>query len=304
MRPSIRLYFSFVLIIPLLASSCLRNRRPVKPSRFDQNGAYSRLVELCALGPRNNGSGGKARAEEWIQQSLKDAGAEVALHDFEYTTGTQVYKFRNIIGRINPKQPRRVLIGTHYDTRSSADRDSDESRRSLAITGANDGASGVAVLLELAQLWKDQPPQVGVDLFFFDGEDFGNREDLSDYLLGSKGYSHDHPDYKPEWGVVLDMVGDADFRITKERMSLAKAPAVVDRLWSAAQRVGADGFVDNVGGRVYDDHSAFLERGIPVVLLIDFHYQWFHTTADTPDKCSPDSLGQTGRTVLEAVESS
>jgi len=101
----------------------------------------------------------------------------------------------------------------------------------------------------------------------------------------------------------LDMVGDSDFRITKERFSLTQAPSVVERLWNAARRVGADGLVEQVGGRVYDDHSAFLDHGVPVVLLIDFHYQWFHTTGDTPDKCSPDSLGQVGRTVMEAVES-
>jgi len=304
MRPLIRFYSSLLVLAGCLsANSCSFRKPPVKPSRFDQNKAYSRLVELCSLGPRNNGSEGKTRAEHWIQQSLQNAGVEVTLHDFEYTgEGSQVIKFRNIVGRLNPKEPRRVLLGTHYDTRSKADRDPDESRRGQPIIGANDGASGVAVLLELAALWKDRPPAVGVDFIFFDGEDFGSKDDLSDYFLGSKAYVRDYPDYRPEWGVVLDMVGDGDLRITKERFSLAQAPAVVERLWNAARRVGADGLVEQVGGRVYDDHSAFLDHGLLVVLLIDFHYQWFHTTGDTPDKCSPDSLGQVGRTVMEAVE--
>jgi Zn-dependent M28 family amino/carboxypeptidase len=279
---------------------------PVKPPRFDQERAFQRLRDLCAFGPRNHGSEGKIKAENWIQQSLRDAGAEVTLHNFTYTPkgATEPASFRNIVARINPKQTRRVMIGTHYDTRSTADKDPDQSRSNEPIIGANDGGSGVAVLLEMAALWRDQPPPVGVDLIFFDGEDFGRTEDLEDYFLGSKAWVRDFPDYRPEWGAVLDMVGDTDFGIRKERDSLARAPAVVEKIWSAAARVGASDIVDKRGGLVYDDHTPFLDKGVPVVLLIDFTYRWFHTTADTPDKCSPASLGQTGRTVMEAVEAS
>ena len=279
---------------------------PVKPPRFDQERAFQRLRDLCAFGPRNHGSEGKAKAENWIQQSLRDAGAEVSLHNFTHTPkgATEPASFRNIVARINTNQTRRVMIATHYDTRSTADKDPDESRRNQPIIGANDGGSGVAVLLEMAALWKDQPPPVGVDLIFFDGEDFGRGEDLEDYFLGSKAWVRDFPDYRPEWGVVLDMVGDADFGIRKERDSLARAPAVVEKVWSAAARVGARDIIDKRGGLVYDDHTPFLNKGVPVILLIDFSYRWFHTTADTPDKCSPASLGQTGRTVMEAVEAS
>jgi Zn-dependent M28 family amino/carboxypeptidase len=277
---------------------------PVKPPRFDQERAFQRLRDLCAFGPRNHGSEGKTKAENWIQQTLRDAGAEVSVHNFTYTANgaTEPVNFRNIVARINPKQSRRVMIATHYDTRATADKDPDESRRKGPIVGANDGGSGVAVLLEMAVLWKDQPPPVGVDLIFFDGEDFGRGEALDDYFLGSKAWVRDFPDYPPEWGVVLDMVGDADFGIRKERDSLARAAAVVEKLWSAAARVGASDIVDKRGGLVYDDHTAFLDHGVPVILLIDFSYRWFHTTADTLDKCSPESLGQVGRTVMEAVE--
>jgi len=228
----------------------------------------------------------------------------VTVHSFQYTPkgAANPESFRNIVGRVNPQQTRRVLIATHYDTHSTADKDSDESRRSDPIIGANDGGSGVAVLLEMAMLWKDAPPPIGVDLIFFDGEDFGRGPDLDDYFLGSKAWARDFPDYRPEWGVVLDMVGDADFAIRKERDSLARAPAVVERLWSAAGRVKSNGIVDERGGLVYDDHTAFLDKGIPVILLIDFSYKWFHTTEDTADKCSPSSLGEVGRAVMEAVE--
>jgi len=277
---------------------------PTKPPRFKQDRAFQRLRDLCAFGPRNHGSEGKSKAEDWIQQTLRDAGAEVKVHSFEHTAKgqTEPTSFRNIIARINPAQTRRVLIATHYDTRATADKDTDEARRNEPIIGANDGGSGVAVLLELAALWATEPPPVGVDLIFFDGEDFGAGEDLDDYFLGSKAWVSDFPDYHPEWGVVIDMVGDADFAIRKERDSLARAPAVVERLWSAAARVKAEGILNERGGLVYDDHTAFLNKGVPVVLLIDFSYKWFHTTADTLDKCSPDSLGQAGRTIMEAIE--
>ncbi|HEU0252982.1 MAG TPA: M28 family peptidase, partial [Pyrinomonadaceae bacterium] len=146
------------------------------------------------------------------------------------------------------------------------------------------------------------PPPVGVDLIFFDGEDFGAGQEWDDYFLGSKAWLRDHPDYRPEWGVVLDMVGDADLRILKEKNSLLSAPAIVERVWNAAGRVRSEAIADERGGLVHDDHTVFLEKGIPVILLIDFRYQWFHTTADTPDKCSARSLGEVGRAVMEAVE--
>jgi hypothetical protein len=295
----------FSLIIALAFMACVKPEPPpFKPPRFDQERAFQRLRDLCAFGPRNHGSEGKAKAEEWIQQTLRDAGADVTVHSFQYMPkgATTPETFRNIVARINPKQTRRVLIATHYDTRSTADKDRDESRRSEPIIGANDGASGVAAMLEMAALWKDQPPPVGVDLIFFDGEDFGRGPELDDYFLGSKAYVRDFPNYRPEWGLVLDMVGDADFAIRKERESLERAPAVVERLWNAAARVRSNGILDERGGRVYDDHTAFLNKGIPVILLIDFSYKSFHTTADTPDKCSASSLGQVGRAVMEAIE--
>jgi len=277
---------------------------PFKPPRFNQERAFERLRELCAFGPRNHGSEGKSKAEEWIQQTLRDAGADVTVIGFQHTPkgATEPLNFRNIVARINPKQTTRVLIATHYDTRSTADKDPDESRRNEPIVGANDGGSGVAVLLEMAASWRDQPPPVGIDLIFFDGEDFGRGPELDDYFLGSKAWVEYFSQFRYEWGVVLDMVGDADFAIRKERDSLTRAPAVVERLWNAAARVKANGLLDQRGGLVYDDHTAFLDKGIPVVLLIDFSYKWFHTTADTIDKCSAASLGQVGRTVMEAVE--
>ncbi|KAF0246363.1 MAG: hypothetical protein FD180_721 [Planctomycetota bacterium] len=205
------------------------------------------------------------------------------------------------MARIRPAEAKRVLLGTHYDTRSWADKDPNPAVRQNPISGANDGGSGVAVLIALAEAWRTAPPAYGVDIVFFDGEDFGREGEWDDYFLGSKAWVRDHPDYKVEWGVILDMVGDAALKICKEQTSVDKAPQVVERLWSAAQRTGAKAFADERGAPMMDDHNAFLEKGIPVALLIDFDYPFFHTDEDTPDKCAADSLGQVGRTLLEAL---
>jgi glutaminyl-peptide cyclotransferase len=306
MRQLTRWFSSLAAITALIAIvACTKpSPPPFKPPRFDQDRAYRRLQELCAFGPRNHDSEGKVKAEDWIQKALRDAGAEVTVHSFVHTPqGTnQRLSFRNIVGRIGVNQTQRVMIATHYDTRATADKDADETKRSQPIIGANDGGSGVAVLLEMAALWKEQPPPVGVDLIFFDGEDFGRGQEWDDYFLGSKAWVRDFPEYRPEWGVVLDMVGDGDLRIAREKDSLLRAPSTVERLWNAATRVGSQDIVDERGGLVHDDHTAFLDQGIPVILLIDFKYPWFHTAGDTPDKCAPDSLGQVGRAVMEAVE--
>lgn len=265
-----------------------------------------RLLELCSLGPRNHGSPGKEAAEKLIQRVMSEAGAEISLHQFEHTAAgaTGASRFTNIVARIRPQEKRRVLIGTHYDTRSWADRDPGVEKQANPIQGANDGGSGVALLLEMALTWKDQPPPVGIDLMFFDGEDFGRDRIWDDYFLGSKAWVRDHPDYKPEWGVIVDMVGDASLSIKKERDSLKRAPAVVAKLWEAAERVKSTNIVDAANGHIMDDHTAFLNNDIPVILIIDLDYPWFHTSDDTPDKCSAESLGQVGRAVMEAVEAS
>ncbi|HEV2859822.1 MAG TPA: M28 family peptidase [Pyrinomonadaceae bacterium] len=296
-----------LLLPPLLANvGCARPEAPppLKPPRFDQQKAFDRLRQLCEMGPRNHGGEGHKRAEGWIRQSLAEAGVEVGVHEFRHTPkgATEPASFRNIVGRIRPDATRRVLVGTHYDTRSWADRDARPELRDAPIVGANDGGSGVAVLLELAAAWQAEPPPVGVDIVFFDGEDFGRGQEWDDYFLGSKAWVRDFPDYRPEWGVILDMVGDASLRIRKERESLERAPSVAGRVWEAAARVRSEAFARGVSGRITDDHTAFIEKGMPVVLLIDFDYPFFHTADDTIDKCSAESLGQVGRAVMEAVE--
>lgn len=296
----------WVALAALVAGGCDRAKplpNPVPANPFDGERAYRRLVELCMMGPRNHGSDVKEKAEDWIQAKLKEAGAAVEVHAFEHTArgATGPSRFRNIVGRFRPEMTQRVMLGTHYDTRSWADKDPRVEDRVYPIVGANDGGSGVVVLLELALCWKDRPPPVGVDLIFFDGEDFGREGIWEDYFLGSKAWVRDHPQYKVEWGVIVDMVGDSRLAIRREGLSREKARAVVDRVWAAAKRAGAAAFLEEDQSTMMDDHNAFLNAGIPVVLLIDFEYPYFHTGDDTPEQCSAASLGQVGRTLYEAV---
>src|SRR6266850_1175254 len=308
MRRLIPWYFSLLVLAAVIWQfGCQKQvRQPTRPPGFDQERAYSLLKEICSIGPRNHGSETKLKAEKWIQEKLREAGAEVSVHEFTYASRDSgvAESFRNITGHIRPAEKRRVMVGTHYDTRSWADRDPHKELRSIPIVGANDGASGVAVMLEMARAWKYDPPPVGIDLIFFDGEEFGKEGRLEDYLAGSKAFVRDHPEFKPEWGVVLDMVGDSNLRIGKERSSAARACKAVRKIWGAAERVGSTAFVDGFQRHIYDDQSAFIARGIPVALVIDYEYPWYHTTEDLPDKCSAESLGQVGRTIMEAIYSS
>lgn len=296
-------------LLPLIVFAAAGCREEVKPPSppapaFDGERAYALLKELCLIGPRNHGSEEKETAEKWIADRMKDCGAEVSVHEFKHLPkrATGESRFRNIVAKFRPAETKRVLLGTHYDTRSWADKDPDPSVRTYPIIGANDGGSGVAVLIALAEAWRTAPPAFGVDMIFFDGEDFGHEGDWDDYFLGSIAWVRDHPDYKVEWGVILDMVGDAKLTIRKEGASAAGASQVVERLWAAAGRVGAKAFLDEPQSEMLDDHRAFLKKGIPVALLIDFDYPFFHTDEDTPDRCSAESLGQVGRTLFEAMK--
>ena len=234
MRQLIRWSASTFTLVVMVFAGCIKPPPPpFKAPRFDQERAFRRLQDLCSFGPRNHGSEGKSKAEEWIKQSLRDGGAEVSVHEFQHTPKgmPQSETFRNIIGRINPDLKARVLIATHFDTRSTADKDPNYALRNEPIIGANDGGSGVAVLLEMAALWKVEPPPVGVDLIFFDGEDFGRDQDLDEYFLGSKAYTRDfrlptHVGRGSRYGRRLSRY--------QERAGLwARAPTVIDRLWSA-----------------------------------------------------------------------
>ncbi len=266
-------------------------------------------------GPRVPGTVVHTAFPSWLETQLAPLADAVSLQPFTYRDAhdsTRTWAGTNVVASFNmtPESGRRVMLAAHWDTRPQADQDPDSTLRARPSLGANDGASGVAVLLEMARLLADREPEVGVDLVFFDLEDLG--DDLppgtdasaprNPFAIGAERFVAMNPRYRPQYGVLLDMVGDAELRIPQEAYSRINAPEVMARVWAAAERVGATAFVDEPGGPVVDDHVPFLQRGIPVVNLV--HYPFpptWHTSADTPERMSAASLQQVGDVLVELL---
>jgi len=201
----------------------------------------------------------------------------------------------NIIGEQNWKDAKiRVLLLAHWDTRPTSDMDNNPANSRKPILGANDGASGVAVLLELMRVMKGRlPKDVGVMYLLTDGEDLG--PDLDEMFLGARAFMKDLPKPKPDYGILLDMIGDKDLKVPMEPNSLRYAGTLVREFYLNAARAGLkSAFPMTYGPVIEDDHMPLNEGGIPTMDLIDFDYAAWHTQADTVDKCSAESLGKIG----------
>jgi Zn-dependent M28 family amino/carboxypeptidase len=233
---------------------------------------------------------------------------DVKVQEFAHV-GYQGERFQlaNIIASFNPQASNRILLCAHWDTRPRAEHDENISRRNEPIIGANDGASGVAVLLELASLLKRHRPAVGIDLVLFDAEDYGREGETEQYLLGSRYFAANKaPEYNPRFGILLDMVGDKFLDIPKEQHSLKYAPDIVDLVWRKARELGYPQFLDEVGDLVTDDHLPLNEAGIKTIDLIDFNYpdqtnRFWHTHNDIPENCSGESLESVGTVLTHLV---
>jgi hypothetical protein len=282
----------------LACAACARS-----PADFDESAAWAHLVKQVELGPRVSASPAHARALEYFRAHFNATADRVAVDSFEAVCAlnSSDVVFTNIRASFRPDSPRRILFGAHWDSRPFADRDPDPARRRDPVPGANDGASGVAVLLEVASRLKDAPPEVGVDLLLFDGEDCGADGLPETYALGSQHFVRSNPRYRPEYAVILDMVGRREMRLPKEGNSAEAAAELTATIWRIAAEIGSTAFVDSVGDAVWDDHVAFLQVGIPAVDIIDIEDPFWHTVRDTPEHCSAESLGQVGRVVLELI---
>lgn len=288
-----------MLLVVMLCASCADSGKP--PSRFDGERAFKDLVRQCEFGPRVSGTDQHRRMEEWMKSNLEEYADTVLIDPFEFDSETYDYpEFRNYIARFHGNPGQRVLLCAHYDTRPIADRDPEPLNRRKPISGANDGASGVAVLMELARLFSVRRPSVTVDMVFFDGEDYG--ENAEQMLLGSRRFASRNGDYRPLFGLLLDMVGDGDLQIYQEKYSLNGGREVVKRVWDVASAMGLDGvFIPIPGYAIYDDHVPLLNAGVRCIDIIDFDYPYWHTIGDTPDKCSPESLEAVGSVLARLV---
>ncbi len=206
----------------------------------------------------------------------------------------------NLVARFRPKAKERIVFGAHWDSRPWADRDPNPALRKRPVLGANDGASGVAVLLEIARVLQKSGTQIGVDLVLFDGEDLGTEENPNGFFRGSSRYVEWIGDNRPLFVIVLDMVGKKDLILLWEANSRKQASNVVDLVWQEARELGIKNFRSVPGPQVYDDHVPFLNASIPAIDLIDFDFPEWHTTHDTPAVCAPQSLEAVG-TVLVSL---
>ncbi len=282
---------------------------PASPPVFDQVQAFNDLKQQVAFGFRIPGTPEHETTRDWLVAQLKPLTASVSLQHFSKQIGAKTLPMDNVIADIpgvGPTPRERVLLCAHWDSRPIADHDPNVAKRHTPIPGADDGASGVAVLLEIARQLKAHPIARDVTLVLFDGEDYGPLDD--NMMLGSKYYAANLPQAKPAWGILLDMIGNTDLKIPREAYSEEHAPAVNDRVWAAAHALALmhsetlPGFVDTTNRYIVtDDHTPLNEAGLPVADLIDMDYPAWHTVHDTVDKCSPESLRIVGLTVLYAI---
>ena len=276
--------------------------------QFDEQKAFDYLEKQCEFGPRNPGSEGAKNCLEYMETELAKYSDKVVRQPFQHfdKKSNKTYLMTNLIASFNSNETQRVFLAAHWDTRHMADRDPDPKNRETPIIGANDGASGVAVLLEIARNLSLSEPEIGVDLILFDGEDFGEEGNLDEYFLGSRVFAQNARNYKPRFGILIDMIGDAQLSIPIEGFSQEFLPHVVSKVWSTAESLGEFAFERRLGSYINDDHKMLIEKGIPCIDIIDFAYpdethRYWHTIEDTPDKCSPESLGSVGRVLLNVI---
>jgi hypothetical protein len=281
---------------------------PSGPPSFSGQQAYDYLLRITSFGPRNPNSAGHANALTYLSTTLGAFADSVRIQSFtQKGYGGEVLHLSNVIASFNPESRSRILLCTHWDTRPRADRDRDVSRWDEPILGANDGGSGSAVLLEIASILSRHRSPVGVDLVLFDGEDYGFEGDTPNYLLGSRYFAKTKPaGYAPRFGILLDMIGDAQLEIPREGHSMTYAPDIVELVWKKAGELGYTQFVDREGEPITDDHLPLNEVGIKTIDLIDFAYpdethRYWHTHEDTPEKCSPESLEAVGTVLIHII---
>lgn len=275
---------------------------------FSGKDAFAFLLRQTSFGPRNPGSPGHVSCLQYLDATLRGLADRVRLQDFTYPgyDGEQL-QLTNVIASFRPELTTRILLCAHWDTRPRAEHDENKSRRSQPIIGANDGASGVAILLEIATLLKKSPAAIGIDMVLFDGEDYGKEGDIDRYLLGSRYYASNlDRATTPRFGILLDMVGDTFLEIPREQNSMRFAPDVMNLVWSKAQELGVTQFLDAPGEEIMDDHLPLNQAGIKTIDLIDFNYpdqtnRYWHTHQDTPDHCSAESLEAVGSVLTNVI---
>jgi hypothetical protein len=291
----------------LVVGSCLlscRNNSPSDLPSFSGQRSFEYLQKQVSFGPRVPGTDNGAICRKYFREFLGNLGARIDMVSFlhiDKITGKEIPMI-NIIAHFRGKDANAntYLFAAHYDSRPRAEYDPDSTKRNMPIDGANDGASGIAVLMELANLISVKPPRANIDFALLDGEDWGLPGDHDEYFLGSKEFIKRSIKEKYKFVIVIDMIGDSDLKIYREEYSSRYSLELTNLIWNKAKKLGVNAFVDSIGYAILDDHISFMTIGLPSAVIIDFNYPYWHTTSDTPDKCSPKSLEAVGR-VLTAI---
>jgi hypothetical protein len=284
-----------------------------KVPRFNTDSAYSFIEDQLSFGPRNPGSEGHQKTKVYMVEKLQSyAGSgNVFTQNFTIAGYNEKLELSNIIAAFNLDSSDRIMICAHWDTRPRAEEDA--SNPDSPILGADDGASGVGILLELARLFEDNPPPVGVDIILFDGEDYGKVGEQSKYFLGSRYWSLNPPveGYSPRFGILLDMVGGKDALFPKEKYSNYYAPALVNEIWSIAAQLGYEElFVGQQGKAILDDHVVVnQEMGLPIIDIIRHHpdqeghgfASYWHTHKDDLSVIDRKTLTAVGKVMAELI---
>ncbi len=280
------------------------------PPLFDGTQAYRLVEQQLAFGPRVPGTPGHDECRRFLRQLLSTYADTV----FEQRFTREVYGKRlaltNIGASFRPELPIRVLFCAHWDTRPYADEDADPQKRDLPILGANDGASGTAILVELARCLSHTPPPIGVDILLVDGEDYGKSSDLENFCLGSRYAAQHYPFPKPpQWVIVVDLVGDREAWFPWEEYSWHSAPELLQELWAIGSRRSFEMFRYTRYLPIFDDHVPFINAGMRAVLIIDAELvgnqspnprrRYWHTHHDQIDNISAASLQIVGQTLLD-----
>lgn len=274
---------------------------PPTSAVFDAKRAFGDLRKQVDFGPRVPQTKGHEAALSWLLVELRKSAGEAGVRrqDFSMPLGGKRLPMTNVIAQFNPTAKKQVLLCAHWDSRPTADMEIDADKKKLPIPGANDGASGVAVLLELARQLAAKPPPVGVQIVLFDGEDYGPGEERM--YLGAQYYAKRPARPRPAYAILIDMIGDKDLQLWREQNSESNAPEVNDKVWKAAEALGAKAFHTGVKFSIDDDHLPLQKAGIKAIDLIDFDYGPWHTLDDTPEQCSPASLKTIGDVLAKVV---
>lgn len=274
---------------------------PAATIPFDAQRALGYLEAVCKIGPRISGTDGMKQQQELVKKHFEACGATVELQRFSarQVSQTQPVEMANLIASWYPERQRRVILCSHYDTRPIADQERDPRDWTQPFLSANDGGSGVALLMELAKHVGELKTEVGIDCVLFDGEEYIFEPKRDKYFFGSEHfaqvYRRDRPKHRYVAAVLLDMIAGKNASFPVEPYSVMNAGALVRDLWGIAGELKCEAFVDRFGRAVQDDHLALNQAGIPAVDIIDFDYPHWHRLSDVAENCSAEGMQQVAR---------